>query len=845
MKAMISRVLTRFGNALHRRIQRRRLSISGNQSFGQRLWTVGALLALQLTATLVQAIGVVFLPSAASFEQIHEMKDGHGYTTSFAAYKSWKQRIQFVSLTSVGMIAATIGVSYFAFIDPRGSFAAACTISADQDITPAYITTNSCESITISADALLSFSGGAIDLQGNGTFTVNSGVNAVFLDGLELHETDSLVLNGDALAPAADPSGLVITAENVTVGASGGINGDGAGCETENPGDGYGPNTGGDGSCTQGTATGGGDATGGGGAHGGNSGQGSQNSSPVGPYGSATNPQFLGASGAGDAGTAGAGGARVTLTVGDTLDVDGTITANGSAAQNGGGFGAGGGAGGSILIDVSTISGAGEIQATGGNGGDVGNVNQQGGGGSGGRIAVFYDNDPEGIVSNLVAAEDVAGGNPGAGSAIATAGNDGSLYSAEFTVPAAPTITQPADAATNRLRTPDLVASNYNANGRTHLTTDWEIADSNTFNPANIVWSAENDPTNVETITANSTNGSFQNEQTGKTVLAPNTEYFVRARYSNSVGDSNWSSTSSFTTTGNVTPNTPTAVSPENGETDISNTPALSASAFSDDDGDAHKTSDWVVYRSTDCTGTPVWSADFSEQLTGITVNTTNGVFGGVLNGQAELPDGYDYSFQVRYTDDYLGDSDYSACSSFSTPKAQKATRDTVETISGTTKGEGVVTVALKDGTTKTWTAFRTGGAAPQIAYGCNEDIYVTVTKNKPGRAIRVYTGEGDLLAKRRVSKTLKPRELAVGEMNGKCTTVDMVSVVKRGKKKIALKVYFYNEKKNTLKFKKRKFYSRKKLRKKKFAVSIDGKRVTVSTKKGQELLKWRPYKKK
>lgn len=937
LKSMISRLLTRASNWLQSRVRARRYSISQNQSFGQRLWTVAALFSLQLCAVFVQTIGVLFLPSGSSFQQFTQIQEGRGYTQSFSAYKSWKQRVQFVSLTSVAMIIATVGVSYFAFIDPRGTAAAACVISADQDITPTYISTNSCGSITISASSLINFSAGAIDLQGNGTFTVNSAVDAVFLDALELHSSDTLQVNGNIFAPAADPDGLVITAENASVAAGGSISADGAGCEMDGSGDGYGPDTGGDGSCTQGTAYGGGDETGGGGAHGGNSGQGAQNSAPVGPYGSSTNPAFLGASGAGDTASAGAGGGRMTLTIGDTLDINGSITANGTDANGGvGGFGSGGGAGGAIYIDAASITGSGDIQALGGTGGDVANVNQQGGGGSGGRVAVYYETDTDSLVDGLAAETAAAGGNAGAGSVVATAGNDGSLYTSQYTAPTAPTISQPGDGASDVSRNAALTTSDYSANGRSHTSSDWQVADDISFANLSIVWSASDDAINLTSTDVLAADGTFQNARSTKTNLAPETEYFVRALHSNDVGDSNWSTAISFTTAANVGPNAPTSSSPANGATSIGTNPTLTSSAFSDDDNDQHKTSDWILYPSANCTGTPVWSSELTLEFTSITVNSTDGEFAGALTGETQLSPNSVYSFTVRHTDDYNANSPYSSCSSFTTGTGDNespsfsgpianvsfansttpspfdlddyftdsdgdaltysvagnsdisvtfadgvvtfsadsdftgnetltftasdgsltansnevlvtvtppSTSDNVESVSGSTKGTGTVTLRLKDGTIKTWTAFTQGGALPRIAYGCGEDIYVMVTKNKAGRAIRVYSGEGELLTTKKVSVKMRPRELAIGELNQQCKTIEIINVAKRGKKKVSLKVLQYNEDTNTVKFHKRKIYSRKKLKKKKLVVSIKGRKVYVKTKNGRQLLVWKPLK--
>ena len=77
----------------------------------------------------------------------------------------------------------------------------------------------------------------------------------------------------------------------------------------------------------------------------------------------------------------GAGGANIRLNVMGTLQVDGRISAAGMAGAS---ANAGGGSGGSILLTVATLSGAGVIAADGGAG------NGLGGGGGGGRIAITY-----------------------------------------------------------------------------------------------------------------------------------------------------------------------------------------------------------------------------------------------------------------------------------------------------------------------------------------------------------------------------------------------------------------------------------------------------------------------
>ncbi|MCK5487919.1 MAG: hypothetical protein KAI86_16990, partial [Desulfobacterales bacterium] len=114
-------------------------------------------------------------------------------------------------------------------------------------------------------------------------------------------------------------------------------------------------------------------------------------------YGSITSPTDLG-SGGGEVSLGGAGGGAVKLTVTGTVTVNGLITANGA---NGGATGSGtdrsggGGAGGSIWITSGIFTGSGSITANGGAGNSYG---YDGGGGSGGRIAVYYTTDSSAVI---------------------------------------------------------------------------------------------------------------------------------------------------------------------------------------------------------------------------------------------------------------------------------------------------------------------------------------------------------------------------------------------------------------------------------------------------------------
>lgn len=121
-----------------------------------------------------------------------------------------------------------------------------------------------------------------------------------------------------------------------------------------------------------------------GGGHGG-SGAGADPRSAVLAYGSVIRPVLPGSQGCSRGiATGGLGGGVVNVTA-QLFVLDGLVSADGFA---GGGNATGGGSGGSVLIEVAEMQGAGEISADGGKGTEQNGL--LGGGGGGGRIAIHH-----------------------------------------------------------------------------------------------------------------------------------------------------------------------------------------------------------------------------------------------------------------------------------------------------------------------------------------------------------------------------------------------------------------------------------------------------------------------
>jgi hypothetical protein len=158
--------------------------------------------------------------------------------------------------------------------------------------------------------------------------------------------------------------------------------------------------------------------------------------------------------------------------------------------------------------------------------------------------------------------------------------------------------------------------------------------------------------------TATRTSGDFTRVTLPAGTLALGTRYYWRVRYANERGWSQWSDARSFIT--NRPPNTPVGVAPANGATDQPLTPTLTASAFSDPDGDTQQSSWWQV-ASTSSFSIVVWNSG------PLTAATSRSIPAGILQSGAT------YYWQVRYHDSQSAWSNWSDAFSFTTAIAPVA----------------------------------------------------------------------------------------------------------------------------------------------------------------------------
>lgn len=211
--------------------------------------------------------------------------------------------------------------------------------------------------------------------------------------------------------------------------------------------------------------------------------------------------------------------------------------------------------------------------------------------------------------------------------------------------PNAPTISSPTPGAINVIETPTLTASDYvSPAGNAFATAQFQISTSNTFA------STLHDSGEKSAMTYSVPAG----------VLAVNTTFYVRARVKDVAGlVSDWSPIISFTTKASYAyVNTPTVITPTNGQTEIPEQPTLQSSAFATTGGaDTHASSRWQIRLASGS-----WAAPLHDSGETATTKTSYTPPAGVLQaGQTQ------YVMRVRHKGSTLGWSEWSSEVSFTT----------------------------------------------------------------------------------------------------------------------------------------------------------------------------------
>ncbi len=446
---------------------------------------------------------------------------------------------------------------------------------------------------------------------------------------------------------------------------------------------------------------------GGGGAHGGNGGNGTSNTGGV-SYDSVTDPSQIGSGGgSGSNGDrlGGNGGGGIRLSVSGRLENNGIIRANGNNGVGGGSvYCGGGGAGGFINLTVGELTGVGSISANGGIGGITGSSG--GGGGAGGRIAIYYHSAHPASTFNMANVAVVSGTGY-------QNGQPGTIYIPEVATPVI-TTNNGQDFSTGNialtltgtcLADAAVILVNGSADGVTHGpgTTSWSYSTNltegaNTFSvvaqngmglqsgAAVITVTLNSTPPGAPVITTNSggdftvqtaqvqlqgtctadsnailVNGSAEGVTytPGATTWSYSGELAVGANFfsvmaMNAAGQQSPADTITVTFA-NTVPDQPANVSPADGAVNVNQPVLLTASAYSDAEGDVHAAGQWQVRAQNGTFDTPVFNLVSGAGLIQATVPV------GTLNWSAT------YYFHVRYKDSRGSWSAWSNETSFTT----------------------------------------------------------------------------------------------------------------------------------------------------------------------------------
>ena len=232
--------------------------------------------------------------------------------------------------------------------------------------------------------------------------------------------------------------------------------------------------------------------------------------------------------------------------------------------------------------------------------------------------------------------------------------------------PSQPSNVSPVNGATDVSLTPTLGSSAFSDpdTGDTQAASQWQIT-TTSGSYTSPVFDSDVDTSNLTTNTIPS----------GR--LSVSTIYYWHVRHQDSYGNwSDYSTETSFTTTSNQVPATPSNTAPASGATGVSGTPTLKGSAFFDHDaGDTHAASQWQITATSGSYTSPVFDSG---------VDTTNMTEIAVPSGK--LSYNMPYYWHVKYQDSYGNWSAYSEETSFTTTAMQvPATPSNASPASGAT----------------------------------------------------------------------------------------------------------------------------------------------------------------
>lgn len=174
-------------------------------------------------------------------------------------------------------------------------------------------------------------------------------------------------------------------------------------------------------------------------------------------------------------------------------------------------------------------------------------------------------------------------------------------------------------------------------------------------------------------------------------------------------------------------------------------------------------------------------------------------------------------------------------------PKEQPIiTKDQIYAIRGKKRGKGKITLLDKQlQPLLSWVSFTEGGVIPVLGSVASHD-YIFAVKRRYGSTLHIYTLSGEIVDKKKLSQEVRFRKIAVGNLDGKKKTDEIVIATHVGRQ-VQLSVLSYSP--DTKKFKTLATKTHSGVHSRRFSIAVEDQLVKLFSKNGKELLSWKALK--
>lgn len=229
--SMLQSYLLKSCKNTHNRIVALQRNISRQKKFGKRFAQAVILMLYYCVFGVLFILVMLLSTPQLSFAELNKLDPTHGYTKSYSKHRTWQRSVQIGTAASTLVIVIITIINGVLYTNQAVQAVGDCNIGGTITLNQLYIDSNNCGNVNVTSTATITVS--SIDLGGSGDYTlkVNSGVTATLDGSLTLSDAgDSLQIDGVVKHPSSGNVSLNITAQNITITATGSMNTDAIGC---------------------------------------------------------------------------------------------------------------------------------------------------------------------------------------------------------------------------------------------------------------------------------------------------------------------------------------------------------------------------------------------------------------------------------------------------------------------------------------------------------------------------------------------------------------------------------------------------------------------------------------